>query len=182
MMTLLHGFKVVYLGLFWKKSWVGPTHPTPIFYHPKRGHYPKFSIFSSEKKIFQKMRRKNFFLPKDAQRVTCHCTKRFGVRGAFPHSQKNKKHFTLQNGRFWNNPQISFWPIGCRGCVGARQKFHQKKLQTLEILFDTLVIAQRPEFIDLWKLGNGPFFFPVTVEQKLHYFIFMRFLGVKRPI
>ena len=45
--------------------------------------------------------------------------------------------------------------------VGVRRsapKTLPKKLQTLEILFDTLIIAQRPEFIDLQRLGMVRFF------------------------
>ena len=76
-------------------------------------------------------------------RVTWPGRKNLGVGGTFPTSVGAQKHFKLQNGGFQNDPQISFWPIGCRGCVGARQKYDQKKLQTLEMFFDTLVISWR---------------------------------------
>jgi len=60
-------------------------------------------------------------------RVTWPGRKNLGVGSTFPASQKN---FKLQNDGFQNDPQISFWPIGCRGCVGARQKYDQKNFRT----------------------------------------------------
>ena len=76
-------------------------------------------------------------------RVTWPGRKNLGVGGTFRGPVGAQKHFKLQNDVFWNDPQISFWPIGCRGCVGARQKYDQKKLQTSEMLFDTLVTSWR---------------------------------------
>ena len=76
-------------------------------------------------------------------RVTWPGRKNFGVGGTFGCPVGAQKRFKLQNGGFWNDPQISFWPIGCRGCVGARQKYDQKKLQNLEMFFDTLVASWR---------------------------------------
>ena len=83
------------------------------------------------------MSREEKKLPKVAYRVTWPGRKNLGAGGTFPACVGAQKHFKLQNEGFQNEPQISFWPIGGRGRVGARQKYDQKKLQTLEMLFDT---------------------------------------------
>ena len=88
-----------------------------------------FRFFQAQKCFFSEGELKKNFLPKDAYRVTQGCAKRSGVGGAFLTPADGEKHFTLQNGRFWNNPQIGFWLIGCRGCVGARQKCYQNNFR-----------------------------------------------------
>ena len=76
-------------------------------------------------------------------RVTWPGRKNLGVWGTFPASVGTQKHFKRKNEGFRNDPQISFWPTGCSGCVGARQKYDQKKLQTMEMFFDTLITSWR---------------------------------------
>ena len=91
-------------------------------------------------------------------RVTWPGRKNLGDGGTFPASVGAQKHLKRKIGGFQNDPQMSFWQIGCRECVGARQKYDQKKLQTMEMFFDTLIVSWRQEFIDLQKLGMWSFF------------------------
>ena len=76
-------------------------------------------------------------------RITWPGRKILGDGDTFPTSVGAQKHFKRKIGGFQNNPQISFWQIGCRECVRARQKCNQKKLQTMEIFFDTLIAFWR---------------------------------------
>ena len=92
-------------------------------------------------------------------RVTWQGRKNLGDGGTFPASVGAQKHLKRKIGGFQNDPQMSFWQIGCTECVGARQKYDQKKLQTMEMIFDTLIVSWRQEFVDLQKLGMWRFFF-----------------------
>ena len=76
-------------------------------------------------------------------RVTWPGRKNLGDGGTFPASVGAQKHLKRKIGGFRNDPEISFSKIGCRECVGARQKYNQKKLQTMEMFFDTLVTSWR---------------------------------------
>ena len=76
-------------------------------------------------------------------RITWPGRKNLGDGGILPASVGAQKHLKRKIGCFQNDPQMSFWQIGCRECVGARQKYDQKKLQTMEMFFDTLIISWR---------------------------------------
>ena len=76
-------------------------------------------------------------------RITWPGRKNLGDGGTFPASVGAQKHLKRKIGGFRNDPQMSFWETGCRECVGARQKYDQKKLQTMEMFFDTLIASWR---------------------------------------
>ena len=61
-------------------------------------------------------------------RVTWPGRKNLGVGGTFRGPVGAQKHFKLQNDVFWNDPQISFWPIWGRGASERPKNVRKKNL------------------------------------------------------
>ncbi len=110
MVMLLQGFKVLYLGRLWQKSWVAPTPPTRVFGIQRLVTTQNFENFWCQS-FFRGRWVEKMFLPKDAYRVTWlgrkklgHCTWTTWVRNRKRQQMRIFDHFSP-------NPQIGFLAI-----------------------------------------------------------------------
>ena len=85
-----------------------------------------FRKFSSAKIFWRKVSRKKIFSRKDAYWVTWLHMKRLGHRACTTWATAAEIAKKAGFGHFWPNPQIGFWAILGRGCVGAGWQ-HMKK-------------------------------------------------------
>ena len=126
MSTIFSCFEELYDGVLWAKTWRAAAPPYPGFRWSKNFSSEIFENFQAQKFFWRKVSRKKFFSRKDVYWVTWLHMKRLGHSACTTWATAAEIAKKAGFGHFWPNPQIGFWAILGRGCVGAGWQ-HMKK-------------------------------------------------------
>ena len=114
------------------KNFGSPQHPQPRFFGIRRLVTTQiFQNFWGRKFFEGRWVEKKFFSRKDVFWVTCRHMKHLGhYRACITWATAAEIAKKAGFGHFWPNPQMGFWAILTRGCVGAGRQHMERNLWT----------------------------------------------------